>query len=162
MAALCLVLAPLFLLGAFLGGDALVLHEHGAEGRHYHVVSGSARAEPAHHHGPAQEQRASRAAAQPVSGAAESKECALARERAGALRLELAFPGEVQAPVSDSAPRERVPAVAVAGSAPAAVRHALDPAPMGAGPPGRRVPSSGKKQRSGIALVVTASHAIRI
>ncbi len=166
MRALLVLLVPAFLLGAVLAGDALLVHEHGEEGRHVHVVSGSAHAghgDHSHHHGTWREGQAGEPAAlaarperaDPGHGLVASE----ARTRGPCHRI--VFPAPLRTVAASSGPVPCSPAL-LGSAAFDWPRLALVPASGATGPPGRASRAQGSKQRSGIAIVVAASHAIRI
>lgn len=161
-----LALVPALLLGQILGGDALLVHAHGADGEHVHVVSELTSATHDHdhaHHGVAP-------AVEPL-GHGSDGQCA-GSDSSGVPRAPrqhepqhedscvlISFPGPLHVTSLGSAPwlRPASEAVLRVEGEPRFQSRVAAPALTGAGPPGRERPG---KKREGLLAVLASSRAI--
>ena len=149
-----LAVVPALLLVPVLGGDALLLHDHGQEGDHFHVVSGQA-SERHDHHATHQEFRlADEHQDHELSPAPDEHQ----HEGSGVL---ISFSGALHLSSVGAAQLSRpAPSFLFHFVAEPRARSRVDPpAFVGAGPPGRARPG---RARSGVAAVLVTSCAILI
>jgi len=157
------VLLPALLLGPVLSGAALLLHAHGEEGEHLHLVSAEGRVEHDSHGTHAELQHvAEHRRAELDHGDHGSDSPRIPEEpRHEGSHLLIVFPGTLQLVSVGSATllRSAQPVAFVLAPAPLIESTRRAPAFVGVGPPGRSWPG---KERSGVAALVATSRAILI